>query len=49
MIHVLTTLYNCEDYIEQCIGSLMSQRHKEFKCYITDDLSTDNSVKKVED
>lgn len=49
MIHVLTTLYNCENYIEQCIGSLMSQRHKEFKCYITDDLSTDNSVKKVED
>ena len=49
MIHVLTTLYNCEDYIEQCIGSLMSQRHKEFKCYITDDLSTDKSVKKVED
>ena len=48
MIHVLTTLYNCENYIEQCIGSLMSQRHKEFKCYITDDLSTDNSVKKVE-
>lgn len=48
MIHVLTTLYNCENYIEQCIGSLMSQRHKEFKCYITDDLSTDNSVKIVE-
>ncbi len=49
MIHVLTTLYNCENYIEQCIGSLISQRHKEFKCYITDDLSTDNSVKKAED
>lgn len=48
MIHVVTTLYNCEDYIEKCIGSLMGQKYKNFKCYITDDLSTDNSVKKVE-
>lgn len=48
MIHVVTTLYNCEDYIEKCIGSLMGQKYKNFKCYITDDLSTDNSVKKAE-
>lgn len=26
----------------------MGQKYKNFKCYITDDLSTDNSVKKVE-
>lgn len=48
MIHVLTTLYNCEEYIEQCIGSLMGQKYKNFKCYITNDLSTDKSVEKVE-
>jgi len=42
---ILTTLYNAEDYIERCIGTLLIQTHKDFKCYITDDLSTDKSVK----
>lgn len=46
---ILTTLYNAADYIEQCIGSIMSQSFKDFKCYITDDMSTDNSVKLIED
>lgn len=46
---ILTTLYNASEYIEQCIGSIMSQSFKNFKCYITDDLSTDNSIKLVED
>ncbi len=41
---IVTTLYNSENYIEQCIGSIMGQSFKDFKCYITDDLSTDNSV-----
>jgi glycosyltransferase involved in cell wall biosynthesis len=44
MIHIVTTLYNCENYIEKCIGSIFGQDHNEFKCYITDDLSTDKSV-----
>jgi glycosyltransferase involved in cell wall biosynthesis len=44
---IVTTLYNCENYIEQCLASIMGQTHKNFKCYITDDLSTDNSVKLV--
>ena len=48
MIHILTTLYNCEDYIEKCLGSIMGQKYRNFKCYITDDLSTDNSIEKVE-
>ena len=41
---ILTTLYNSENYIERCLYSIMSQTFKDFKCYITDDLSTDNSV-----
>ena len=41
---IVTTLYNAENYIEKCIGSLMGQNFKNFKCYITDDLSTDNTV-----
>jgi glycosyltransferase involved in cell wall biosynthesis len=45
---ILTTLYNAAEYIEQCIGSIMSQSFTDFKCYITDDLSTDNSVELIE-
>jgi glycosyltransferase involved in cell wall biosynthesis len=44
---IITTLYNAENYIEKCIGSIMGQSFKNFKCYITDDLSTDNSVNLV--
>jgi glycosyltransferase involved in cell wall biosynthesis len=46
---IVTTLYNCENYIEQCLGSIMGQTFKNFKCYITDDLSTDNSVNLVKE
>jgi len=41
---IVTTLYNAEKYVERCVGSLMGQTHKDFTCYITDDLSTDRSV-----
>lgn len=46
---ILTTLYNAEEYVERCIASIMSQSFTDFKCYITDDLSTDNSVKLVKE
>jgi len=49
-IIVVTTLYNAERYVEKCLYSIMSQSFKNFICYITDDLSTDNSkelVKKI--
>jgi glycosyltransferase involved in cell wall biosynthesis len=49
MIIVVTTLYNAEDYVERCIGSIMSQNYQNFKCYITNDLSTDNSLNIVKD
>ena len=41
---ILTTTYNCEKYIEKSLFSIMSQRYKDFTCYITDDMSTDNTV-----
>jgi glycosyltransferase involved in cell wall biosynthesis len=46
---IVTTLYNAEQYVEKCIGSIMGQSFSDFICYITDDLSTDNSIKLVED
>jgi len=44
---IVTTLYNAEEYVERCIGSLMGQNYRDFVCYITDDISTDGSVDKV--
>ena len=41
---ILTTTYNCENFIEKSLLSIMSQRFKDFTCYITDDMSTDNTV-----
>ena len=41
---ILTTTYNCENYVEKSLLTIMSQRFKDFKCYITDDMSTDNTV-----
>jgi glycosyltransferase involved in cell wall biosynthesis len=44
---IVTTLYNAKNYIERCLFSIKTQTFKDFKCYITDDLSTDNSVNLV--
>ena len=44
---ILTTSYNCEKFVEKSLLSIMGQRFKDFTCYITDDLSTDNSVNLV--
>lgn len=43
-IVVVTTLYNCENYISTCIETIKKQNFSNFVCYITDDLSTDSSV-----
>lgn len=44
---VAVTLYNSADIVERTLSSIMSQTYKNFVCYITDDLSTDNSVEVV--
>ena len=44
---ILTGFYNAEQYIERCLGSIMGQSFTDFTCYITHDLSTDNSVELV--
>lgn len=46
---ILTTAYNCENFIEKSLLSIMSQRFKDFKCYVTDDMSTDNTVKIIKE
>lgn len=46
---ILTGFYNAEKYVMRSISSIMSQTHKDFKCYITHDMSTDNSVQIIYD
>ena len=41
---ILTTTYNCENFVERSLLTIMTQRFKDFKCYITDDMSTDKTV-----
>jgi glycosyltransferase involved in cell wall biosynthesis len=44
---IVTGFYNAKNYIERCLFSIKTQTFKDFKCYITHDLSTDNSVELV--
>jgi glycosyltransferase involved in cell wall biosynthesis len=46
---ILTGFYNAENYVERCLSSIIGQSYTNFKCYITHDLSTDNSVKLVKE
>lgn len=44
---ILTGFYNAEGYIERCLKSIAEQSYQKFTCYITHDLSTDNSAEIV--
>ena len=44
MIKIITTCYNCEPFIGQCIESVLSQKQTDWEMYITDDASVDKSV-----
>lgn len=35
--------YNCKKWIEKCINSIKRQNYTNFKCYLIDDVSSDNS------
>lgn len=44
MFKIITTCYNCESFIGQCIESVLSQKQTDWEMYITDDASIDRSV-----
>jgi len=48
-IVVLTTLYNCEEWIGRCIQSIKDQTYDNYKCFILDDMSTDSSAEKAKE
>jgi glycosyltransferase involved in cell wall biosynthesis len=48
MIKVVSCFWNAEKYIGKCIESLQMQKFKDFKVYLIDDMSTDNTVSKIQ-
>lgn len=44
MIKIVSCFWNVEKYIDRCVTSVKNQSHKEFKMYLIDDMSTDNTV-----
>jgi glycosyltransferase involved in cell wall biosynthesis len=43
-VSVITTVYNCEKFIEESINSILAQTYDDFELIIIDDGSTDNTV-----
>ena len=46
-IAVVTTFYNCQDYIAKCIESIATQDYDNYRVYLVDDASTDQTVETV--
>lgn len=44
-LSVIVTVYNCDQYLQRCLESLMGQTYGEFEIVIVDDGSTDDSAK----
>ena len=48
MIKVVSCFWNVENYIEKCINSVKSQTYRDFKMYLIDDMSNDNTNQIIE-
>lgn len=47
-VSIIVPVYNVEDYIEECIDSIVNQTLKEIEIIIVNDGTKDNSIKKIE-
>lgn len=48
-ISIIIPVYNCEQYLEQCLKSVLSQTLRELEVLCVDDGSTDGSVKVIKE
>lgn len=44
-VSIIVPVYNVENYLNDCVDSILSQTFSEFECILVDDCSTDNSPK----
>lgn len=44
MINIVTCAWNAEKYIGLCIDSILEQNYQDYKVYIIDDMSIDNTI-----
>ena len=49
LVSVIMPNYNTEDFIEESVESVLKQSYRNFELIIVDDLSTDNSVRKIKE
>ncbi|MCI6652051.1 MAG: glycosyltransferase [Ruminococcus sp.] len=49
LVSIIVPIYNCEDYIAECIESVIGQTYKEIELILVNDGSTDSSLKICED
>lgn len=47
MIKIVSCFWNASEYVENCLNSIKSQTYKNYKVFLIDDVSTDDSVDKV--
>lgn len=47
LVSVIMPAYNCEQYIEQAISSILRQTYKNFELLICDDASSDSTYEKI--
>ena len=44
MIKIISCFWNVEEYITKCLDSVINQNLKDFKMFLVDDFSDDNTV-----
>ena len=49
MIKIVSCFWNISPYVEKFISSIKIQTYKEFEVFLIDDLSTDNTVRLIQD
>lgn len=47
MLKIISCFWNASNFIEDCIHSVKNQSFKDFKMYLVDDVSTDNTIEKI--
>ena len=47
LISIVVPIYNVENYLRQCLDSILNQTYQNFECLLINDGSPDNSLTSV--